>query len=305
MRWITPTESVTIAHGDEGSDYRSHRSGAIERSRERRLPGTRETIVAALVLMAAAPDLVAQQAAQELPAQRLGRIIGIFDFDSGVPIEGAQIMDLRTHWSTLTSSSGAASLFFVDTTGSLIQVRKIGYEQHTMFVANSLRDTVPITILLKPVAYALPPIVSRARADRLPGDTVRALEVNGFYERRRTSAAPSLAFATSEKIRTLTLLADLRYVTGRSVCNGNVYIDGARVLVPDVTGRNQPVAPVIQGAPPSTAPQVIVAPPFRDGLDVLLTPDQVLAVEMYQGAEVPSKYGITGGGGCATLIWSK
>ena len=54
--------------------------------------------------------------------------------------------------------------------------------------------------------------------------------LNGFYDRRVTTGAPTSAFVTSEKIEKLMLLTDVTALTGRVICYGNLYLDGVRVL---------------------------------------------------------------------------
>jgi hypothetical protein len=216
----------------------------------------------------------------------------VFDADAVRPLQAAQVEDLGTGWSAFTTSTGTVSLSFVDTLGSLIRIRKPGYGPYTLFVSNSARDTIPVTVLLQRVTQLDAAVIRAAPGSRGPADTVRALELNGYYERRRSSGAPASAFVTLERIKGLTLVSDVRYLTVRGICKDNLYLDGMRIKMPDLN------------APSLTGSVSVVRGPLRDGLDALLNPTAVLAIELLRGAEVPPQYNGTAGS-CATLVWTR
>jgi hypothetical protein len=93
---------------------------------------------------------------------------------------GAKVLDLRTGWSAVTTSTGTLSLFFVDTAGTLIRIAKLGYEPQSFFAANAVSDTAGLTVLLKPTGQALPAVITKAKGE--PGVTGKLRE---FDERRR------------------------------------------------------------------------------------------------------------------------
>jgi hypothetical protein len=262
----------------------------------------------ALVVAVAAPLVASSAFAQGAPPAgrsatgasqvRPGRLVGVFDFDTGEPVVGAKVLDMRTGMSAVTTSTGTLSLFFVDTAGSLVQVGKFGYESQRFFVANAVTDTAGITVLLKASGQSLPTVVTQARGSRGPADTVRVLELNGFYDRRNTTGAPAGAFVTSERIEKLSLLKYLGTISGRAICGTNLYINGVKVAMPNLITPNPPMG--------NRRLRVIVAPPQRDGLDALLTPSEVLGVEMYKTADIPAEFNTTRPSSCgATLIWTK
>jgi hypothetical protein len=228
---------------------------------------------------------------------RTGRLVGVFDLDTGQPVIGAKVLDMRTGWSAVTTNTGTLSLFFVDTAGTLIRIGKIGYEPQSFFVANSAADTAGITVLLKANAQALPAVVTEGKARRGPADTVRALELYGFYDRRAATGAPASAFVTSEKIEKLSLLKDLVTVNGRAICTSNLYINGVKVDVPSLVSPNMSKG---------RRAMVVVAAPARNSLDAMLLPTEVLAVEMYRAGEVPALFNPARSTRCgATLVWTK
>lgn len=247
-------------------------------------------LVASLVLSGGVGSLSAQDA-KPIPVAR-GRLVGVYDETTGQPIAGVQVTDIQNGLSVETTETGTLSLFFVDTAGSMVRFRKVGYTPLVMAVANSPRDTTPLTILLHPAGVQLPTVVTTGHSNmRGPADTVRKLDLAGFYDRKTTSGAPTSSFVTAEKIEKLTLVSDLEVLTGRPICYGNLYIDGVRILPASVTA--------MKGARNLT----------RRNVDQLLGPGAVLAVETYRVSDVPQQYNATmdpRASPCgATLIWTK
>lgn len=252
--------------------------------------------------LAGAASIASAQTPAAAPRVRPGRLIGVYDAQSGAPLDDVTVTNALNGLSARTTATGTLSLFFVDTAGGLLRLTKIGYQPLTLLVANSDADTIPETILMEPAATRLAPVVTSARAVRGPADTVRSLELNGFYDRRQTSGAPSSAFQTSEKIERLTLLSEVFRLTGRQVCMSNLYINGARVSgagVGTFAGRR---GGAFRG---SFVPNNL----RKEPIDQLLTAQDVLAIEMYRSSELPAQYNVTrppGQADCgATLIWTK
>ena len=244
--------------------------------------------------LAGAAGIASAQAPAAAPRVRPGRLVGVYDSQSGAPLDDVTVTNALNGLSARTTATGTLSLFFVDTSGGLLRLTKIGYQPLMLVVANSDADTIPETILMEPAATRLAPVVTNARAVRGPADTVRSLEVAGFYDRRQTSGAPSSAFQTSDKLERLTLLSDVIRLSGREVCMSNLYINGARV-------SGSGVATFGRGRRPNNL--------RRDPIDGLLTAQEVLGIEMYRPSEVPAQYNVTrppGQPDCgATLVWTK
>jgi hypothetical protein len=232
------------------------------------------------------------------PRVRPGRVVGVYDEATGAPIQGAEVRDLATGLSALTTATGTVSLFFVDTSGAFITIRKLGYAPITLPVSNSVRDTIPVTITLSVTGQMLPAVTTTAHktfTPRGPADTVRRLELTGFYDRRLTTGAPSYAFITGEFLekKNINLLADLKAYTGRAICAANLYIDGVHIA--NITAAT--------GMPPGRKPRNL-----QKGLaDQLLQPGDIVGIENYRTAEIPAEYNMTQttAAGCATLIWTK
>jgi hypothetical protein len=208
-------------------------------------------------------------------------LISVVDSVTGRPLEDVEVLDLRTRTSARTTSRGTVALTHVDSAGALVTLRKIGYRPLTRLITNASHDG-PLTLTLAPLPQPVPRVVTAGRAgdrNRGPADTLRVLELNGFYERRVRTAAPASAFVTEEKLARLTTLANLPYLTGRGVCMQNLYVDGVRL-------------------------------PADRFLFRWLRPEMVAAIELYTHAgEIPALYNVTLPSGspsnCATLVWTK
>ena len=114
-----------------------------------------------------------------LPAYRL-RLIGVYDFLSGQPVDSVTVTDLISGLSARTTPTGTASLFFLPDGGSLVRLRKLGYQPQNLEVHISPADTEPLTVLLEP-ATMLPTVVSRDSAPRYISPAL-----GGFEQRQRS-----------------------------------------------------------------------------------------------------------------------
>src|SRR6185312_9802088 len=88
-------------------------------------------------LAAQRPDSAAKPAAN---AYRF-RLLGVYDEQSGDPIEGVEVADLLHGNKSLTSKTGTVSLFFLPDGGGIVRLRKVGYEVQTLTIPISPSDT--------------------------------------------------------------------------------------------------------------------------------------------------------------------
>jgi hypothetical protein len=199
------------------------------------------------------------------------RLIGVFDANDGTPIEGAEVIDVLTGYSALTTRTGTVALAFVDSNGTLLKIQRTGYVPFTSPVTNRAADP-PLTITLVPRG----PVEPRLTRVPNPADTVRKLRVSGFYERRDTMPVPVDALLGPERIASLARVADAAAVMKRRLCTDNLFIDGARVVVD------------------------------RD-VDALVTLGMIVGIETYLDAEVAPPFTPTPGATprCATLLWTR
>ena len=235
-------------------------------------------------------------------------MVGVFDEETGTPIEGADVSDLGTGITARTTKTGTVGIFMADTTGTMLRIKKVGYAASTLVLGTALTDTIPVTAMMIRAGHALAPVITiGSRTVRLAaGDTVSALLKSGFYERREMGGAPSGAFITGDKIAGTTLVTNARFF-GRPICESNLYVDGMRMVAPARRGRS-----------------------LKQGIDALINPFDVAGIETYTSADAPifGAHTVDGPGaldvgassafaaaanaagtmaqtGCATFIWLK
>lgn len=198
------------------------------------------------------PRAHSQTPTATIPAYRY-RVLGVFDEASGEPVEGADVIDITSGTKATTTKTGTGSLIFLPDGGSIVRIRKIGYEVQTFAVAISPTDKTPITVLLKP-ATTLPTVVVKGTASSIPS-RLRAFEEHrksGFGQfitdsvlRRNENsnmAYVMIAHATGLQMVTTATGATL-LVSARTPCKGSAfatckapncfvttYIDGALVF---------------------------------------------------------------------------
>ncbi|MDE3174452.1 MAG: hypothetical protein KGN74_15385 [Gemmatimonadota bacterium] len=240
------------------------------------------------------------------------RLVGVFDEETGEPIEGADVKDVISGLVTRTTPSGAAALFYTTSNHTLVTIRKIGYRPVVMGIGTGPADSTPVTVTLLHMGHVLPAVVVVGdRAVKLgKADTIPELLRNGFYLRRLQAAAPRSAFITGDKIQGVLLVSDARYF-GRGICESNLYIDGMQVTMPPRTGKF-----------------------LKEGIDAMLNPFDIAGIETYQFGEAPpvstgtttgeaqlnpqvNNMAVTGGngslnaagtlaaGGCVSYVWLK
>lgn len=103
------------------------------------------------------------------------RFLGVYDVATGEPIEGAEVIDALTGTKALTTKTGTVSLMFLPDGGSLVRVRKVGYEMQTLPVSISPTDTAPVTVILSH-ATTLEPVIVRDSANKYIGGGLRTFQ---------------------------------------------------------------------------------------------------------------------------------
>jgi hypothetical protein len=266
-----------------------------------------------VVLLAEAAVALAQPAggtATGAAHVRVGRLVGVFDLDTGQPIDGARVLDLRTGWSALTTSTGTLSLFFVDTAGTLIRIAKLGYEPQSFFVANAVTDTAGITVLLKTTGQSLPAVVTNAKAAPTPMG-----KLAGFEERRRAGLGHFLTEDILMKNENRRLSEIFGLVGGAKVVQGStnaawIASNHGPPLHPfqlsEFDRRRGAKQGVCYAAVVLDGVFVFSANPGETLWDInSLQPGSIAGIEVYSSATTPSQYGGTRTACGLVMIWTK
>jgi hypothetical protein len=123
--------------------------------------------IAAMALPRRAPSQSAPPAARatiDSLAYR-HRLLGVFDEQTGDPLQGAEVRDLYSGTVALTTATGTVSLAFLPAGRTLVVIRKLGYLPRTLFVTISPADTAALTLLLTPQPVTLPTVTTTDSAD--------------------------------------------------------------------------------------------------------------------------------------------
>ena len=232
------------------------------------------------------------------------RLLGVYDGQTGDPIEGVEVADVLNKASSMTSKTGTVSLFFLPDGGALVRLRKIGYETQTLAVSITPSDTLPITVMLNH-ATALPAVVVHDSAPKFMTPGMRAFEehrkagfghfiTDSLFRKYESSTLANFLSSRLPGVIAVNGPGSAKYLaSGRKMCSGpamrqcrapdcfvSVYQDGAKIYDPANVG----------------APRV----DFEH-----MSPRDYEAVEFYQGAEVPAEYNSTGNACGVLVLWSR
>jgi hypothetical protein len=251
--------------------------------------------IPALLLVASIGS--AQQAGAPLASHR-ARIVGVFDFNTGAPIEGVEVTDMASGTMALTTRTGTVSLAFLPDGGSTVRVRRIGYTAITQFVAISPADTVPLTLMLTPTTTVLPTVVTKDSAPRYISPALR-----GFEERRKSGMGHFIPEAELRKSDSRQMIDVLRMLPGVAIkCSPRFQPDRQCFAV----GRQSAEHPLMPGSSPCKYKTYIDGLVIADLNLAQMDVSQYAAVESYGGAAtIPPIYNITGGACGVLLFWSR
>jgi hypothetical protein len=78
------------------------------------------------------------------------RLIGVYDESSGLPLAGVTVRDSASGAFVTTTETGTVTLAFLTDGAHVLHVRRMGYVHLRLSVGISERDSLPITLTLKP-----------------------------------------------------------------------------------------------------------------------------------------------------------
>jgi hypothetical protein len=267
-------------------------------------------VLSALVVAAIAPRRALSQSAP--PAGRVAndslayrrRLLGVFDERSGDAIDGAEVRDLYSGTTALTTATGTVSLAFLPLGRTLVVIRKLGYLPRTLFVAISPTDTAALTLLLSPQPATLPTVTTTDFADsRLPPvlrdfERRRRIGLGRFIDEGQLRARdgqqmstllatlPGLSVRSGHVVGTHGTSAGPVIMSARTPCYATVYQDGAMIYQAAFQLQTKTPQP----------------PPDFSRLDV----DLYSAVEFYASpAEYPPSISPTNNACGVLMLWSR
>lgn len=125
---------------------------------------TRRVVLYGVVFVAA---LSAAAGAQQPPgpaAQQRGRIVGVFDAESGDPIADAAVADVSTDSVAHTEAHGLVELsrFHSHNDSVVVSISKTGFLDTTVVVMVGPADTVPLQVDLRRASVLLPAVAAMA-----------------------------------------------------------------------------------------------------------------------------------------------
>lgn len=85
--------------------------------------------------------------AERVPPHRL-RLLGVFDEESGAPLSGVAVVDVRSGARTVTSGTGTAMLAHLPEGSATVRLERDGYAPRELTVTIAPADTLPVTALL-------------------------------------------------------------------------------------------------------------------------------------------------------------
>lgn len=278
---------------------------------------TRVPSLCSALLLALAPIAVAQTGPTRTPAPKskyVGRLVGVYDERSGDPIDSVEVRDMLTGNFAYTTATGTLSLFFVDTAGSLLRIRKFGYTPVTMFVGNA-PGLPPVTLTLEPAAQRLPAVVTRDSARKYLSPAL-----NAFEERRKTGMGYFLSEAELRKEDNRPLANILRSHMG-TLAVQDIIVGGQRVTIAASrrsNGGNCPVDVYLDGVSLGSNAQnggTLAILGKRGGGGTALQQGYVdltqfqatdfAAIEFHNVGDMPAEFAHTGSGCGALYFWTR
>lgn len=236
---------------------------------------------------AAAPSVAAPPTRPAAPAGR-ARLTGRVMTVSGTPIGNARINVQGSGVATLTREDGQFSLDGLVPGTQTIEVRRLGYTPQEVAVELSSREPAKVSVIMADYVPTLATMRVTAQRDRGLSDV-------GFTMRKRSGQGYYLEGDEIQKRAAIHFSEVLRTIPGLRVTG----TPGGSDFVVESTrnAANGCVNYVVDGSPWSSM--------FPGDLDQYVRPDEVAAVEVYNGAGTPAQFQKAGQGECATIvIWT-
>ena len=244
------------------------------------------SISSSVQVVAAAPnDTGAKKSALVRGKARVvGRVLNKY----GQPIAGARVELQNTGSATKTRANGEFTLDSLPSGTQTLEVRQLGFSPTE--VAVELSSASPQNVTVKMADYV--PVLS---AMRVEAQRTRGLSDVGFSDRKKTGMGYYLD-ADQLKGRQTTQFSDmLRTVPGIRVQPGG---NGTNIVTSSRDPTGGCVTFYVDGAPWQQM--------TPGDLDTYVRPEEVAALEVYNGSTTPAQFQQAGQSGCTTVvIWTE
>jgi hypothetical protein len=213
-----------------------------------------------------------------------GRVLNKY----GQPIAGARVELQNTGSATKTRANGEFTLDSLPSGTQTLEVRQLGFSPTE--VAVELSTGTPQSVTVKLADYV--PVLTEMR---VTAQRERGLNDVGFADRKKTGMGYYLD-ADQIKMRQTTQFSDmLRTVPGIRVQPGG---NGTNVITSSRDPTGGCVTFYVDGAPWQQM--------TPGDLDTYVRPEEVAALEVYNGATTPAQFQQAGQSGCTTIvIWTE
>ncbi|MEP6989388.1 MAG: carboxypeptidase regulatory-like domain-containing protein [bacterium] len=221
---------------------------------------------------------------QKGTARVFGRVLNA----SGAPVAGARVGLMGVSAATLTRSNGDFVLDSLPSGTQAVVVRQIGYKPTEQTVELSARAPARVTVKLGIFVPELSPVEVVSVRDR-------GLQKVGFTDRKRSSAGGYFIDPDQIEKRRAQLFSDLlRTVPGIRV---NMVGNQAQLVSTRSGGSGGCVTLWIDG---SEWQQMDAG-----DVDSFVKPDEISAIEVYNGTSVPAQFTTIGQNCSAVVAWTK
>ncbi len=245
----------------------------------------RSMSVAALPRVASGDTVAAARAAGKGSARVVGKVLNA----NGAPVANARVGLMGVSAATLTRANGDFTLDSLPSGTQALVVRQIGYRPTEVAVELSARTPARVTVKLGMFVPELTPVEVVSRRDQ-------GLQKVGFLDRKRTSAGGYFLEGDQIEKRNAQQFTDfMRTVPGIRVVQSS---NGQAALQPTRSGTGNGCVTVwVDGA---------MWQSLEPGdLDSFVRPNEVSAIEVYNGVNMPSQFQTPGNNCSAVVVWTK
>ena len=225
--------------------------------------------------------------AQKGTARVLGRVLNA----NGAPVANARVGLMGNSAATLTRPNGDFVLDSLPAGTQALVVRQLGYRPTEVPVELSSRTPARVTVRLGVFVPELTPVEVVSIRDQ-------GLQKVGYSERKRSATGGHFIDPEAIERRHAQLFTDLlRTVPGIRVSQGNGPGNNAVVTSSRGTSGNGCVTIFVDGAQWQSL--------SAGDLDSFVRPDEVAAIEVYNGASVPPQFSAAGQNCASVVVWTK